>query len=123
MVSDPVTEPPGLSTRSTIADTESSAAASRSAAAMVSPPALELPERQQLRAAPAADDRAVQGDDGDRRLDLRPGIDGIGGVGPADAVGAGVPRQIQPRRRVVAESASPVSGEMPGAPTSSPIRA
>ena len=43
MVSDAVTEPPGLSTRSTIADTESSAAASRSAAAMVSPPAEELP--------------------------------------------------------------------------------
>jgi len=43
MVSDPVTEPPGLSTRSTTADTESSAAASRNAAAMVSPPALELP--------------------------------------------------------------------------------
>ena len=43
MVSDAVTEPPGLSTRSTIADTESSAAASRSAAAMVSPPTDELP--------------------------------------------------------------------------------
>ena len=43
MVSDPVTDPPGLSTRSTMAATSSSAAASRSAAAMVSPPTLRLP--------------------------------------------------------------------------------
>jgi hypothetical protein len=43
MVSDAVTEPPGLSTLSTIADTESSAAASRSAAAIVSPPTEEVP--------------------------------------------------------------------------------
>ena len=43
MVSDAETEPPGESTRSTIADTESSAAASRSAAAMVSAPALDEP--------------------------------------------------------------------------------
>jgi hypothetical protein len=41
MVSEPVTDPSGLSTRSTIADTESSAAASRNAAAMVLPPAFE----------------------------------------------------------------------------------
>ena len=43
MVSDALTEPPGESTRNTIADTESSAAASRRPAAMVSAPALELP--------------------------------------------------------------------------------
>ena len=43
MVSEPVTEPPGLSTRSTTAETSSSAPASRSAAAMVSPPALDVP--------------------------------------------------------------------------------
>ncbi|SLC89889.1 Uncharacterised protein [Mycobacteroides abscessus subsp. massiliense] len=38
MVSEPLTEPPGLSTRSTMAATESSATASRSASAITSPP-------------------------------------------------------------------------------------
>ena len=85
MVSDPVTEPPGLSTRSTIADTESSAAASRSAAAMVSPPALEFPNGstcgppRPLTIGPCRVTTAIVG------LDLRPGIDGICGPG-LDAV-------------------------------------
>ena len=85
MVSDPVTDPPGLSTRSTIADTASSAAASRSAAAMVSPPALELPNGSScgpprpLTIGPCSVTTAIVG------LDLRPGIDGIGGPG-RDAV-------------------------------------
>src|SRR6478672_11350926 len=81
MVSEPVTEPPGLSTRSTIADTESLAAASRSAAAMVSPPALELPSGSScgpprpLTIGPCSVTTAMVG------FVLRPGIGGIDGVG------------------------------------------
>ncbi|COX13632.1 Uncharacterised protein [Mycobacterium tuberculosis] len=75
-----MTEPPGLSTRSTIADTESSAATSRSAAAMVSPPALDGPSGRNwgpprpLTIGPSRVTTAIVG------LDRRPGIDGTGGV-------------------------------------------
>ena len=81
MVSEPVTDPPGLSTRSTIAETESSAAASRSAAAMVSPPALELPNGstcgppRPLTIGPCSVTTAIVG------LPLRPGTDGMGSEG------------------------------------------
>ena len=80
MVSDAVTEPPGLSTRSTIADTASSAAASRSAAAIVSPPAADVPNGKNwgpprpLTIWPATVTTANVG------LDRRPGIGGTGGV-------------------------------------------
>ncbi len=85
MVSDPVTEPPGLSTRSTIADTSSSAAASRRAAPMVSPPALELPSGstcgppRPLTMGPCSVTTAMVG------LDLRPGICGEGTFGDVRA--------------------------------------
>src|SRR2546427_4017940 len=81
MVSEPVTEPPGLSTRSTIAETESSAAASRNAAAMVSPPAFEPPNGSScgpprpLTIGPCRVTTAIFG------FVLRPGIGGVGGIG------------------------------------------
>ena len=81
MVSEPVIDPPGLSTRSTTAETESSAAASRSAAAMVSPPALESPNGstcgppRPLTIGPCRVTTAIVG------LPLRPGTDGMGGEG------------------------------------------
>ena len=79
MVSDALTEPPGESTRNTIADTESSAAASRRPAAMVSPPALGLPNGnirgppRPLTIGPARVTTAIV------VLGLRPGIEGSGG--------------------------------------------
>ena len=80
MVSDAVTEPPGLSTRSTIAATDSAAAASRSAAAMVSPPTPDGPSGnpcgppRPLTIVPATVTTAIVG------FDLRPGRAGTGGV-------------------------------------------
>src|SRR3984893_13692009 len=115
MVSEPVTEPPGLSPRSTTADTESSAAASRNAAAMVSPPALELPSGSScgpprpLTIGPCRGTTAMVG------LDLRPGIDGIDGI-DGDAAERAY-RDRYSRGGASSESASPVSGEIPGAPT------
>jgi len=73
MVSEPVTEPPGLSTLSTIAETSLSAAASRRAAAIVSPPTLRLPSGENcgppepLTIAPETVTTAITG------LGLRPG--------------------------------------------------
>src|SRR3954471_5714730 len=107
MVSDPVTEPPGLSTRSTIADTDSLAAASLSAAAMVSPPALEWPNGstcgppRPLTIGPCSVTTAMVG------LPLRPGIGGTGGFVP-------VLRAYRDRYSLAGASglvsASPVSG-------------
>ena len=81
MVSEPVTEPPGLSTRTTTAVTSSSAAASRSAAAIVSPPALDRPNGDScgpprpLTIGPATVTTAIVGLE-------RPGSDGTGTGGP-----------------------------------------
>src|ERR1700742_2230029 len=80
MVSDAESEPPGLSTRSTIADTASSAAASRRAAAIVSPPTAGVPNGRNcgpprpLTIWPATVTNANVG------LGRRPGTGGRGGV-------------------------------------------
>src|SRR5271170_573132 len=112
MVSDALTEPPGESTRSTIADTESSAAASRRPAATVSPPALDEPNGntreppRPLTIGPATVTTANVG------LGLRPGIDGR-----ADPPGpvARAYRLKYRRGGAVSSSASPDPGETPSA--------
>jgi hypothetical protein len=124
MVSEPVTDPPGLSTRSTMATTSSSAAASRRAAAMVSAPALEFPigntcgPPRPLTIEPARVTTAIV------ERDLRPGRPGSGDPPPAVALayrarysrgGASLSSR--------SASASPDSGETPSAPTFCAIRA
>ena len=106
MVSDAVTEPPGESTRNTIADTESSCAASRRAAAMVSPPALDEPNGNREPPRPLTIDPATVIT---AIVDLgpRPGIDGP--PGPV----ARAYRLTKSRGGASSSSASPDSGETP----------
>src|SRR5690606_5593950 len=125
MVSEPVTDPPGLSTRSTIADTSSSAAASRRPAATVSPPALDVPNGstcgppRPLTIGPCTLTTATVG------LGLRPGSAGTDGIDGPDRGAVALAYRDRYNRGGASGSvsASPVSGEIPGAPVSSAIRA
>ena len=80
MLSDAVIVPPGLFTRSTIADTESSAPASRSAAPMVSPPAVAAPNGRNW--GPPRPSTIMPSTVMTARVGLgrRPGTDGLGGA-------------------------------------------
>ena len=99
MVSEPVTEPPGLSTRSTIAGHRHRRPPPAARRRWCRRPRSTLPNGEHLTAAAAADDRAVQCHDGDRRLTLAAGHRRHRQRGRA--LRPRVARQVQPRRGVL----------------------